>query len=307
VTRRDGTKWLPLVSSGKKSARRMVPIHAYVGPNGAGKSLAAVYDTLPSLDAGRPVLSTVRLLDFRDVRACSDLGCLSSSHGLPGHQAAHPAYVPFTSFEQLMEAEHCDVLLDEVTGVADAREFQSMPVQVRNLLVQLRRRDVVLRWTTPAWAFADVTIRRVTQSVTVSQSYFPVDRPDGSLWRDRRGFVWRTYDARDLDEFDSHKRDNLKSLVRQVFWRPGSFVEVAYDTRDQVLTLGALSEAGICMSCGGKRLHPKCSCVGHASDASTGRRRSPARAKPEDDQRDPLSIDQPVGAPSVVRLAPHTH
>ena len=48
-----------------RDARRGLPIHAYVGPNGGGKSLAMVNDTIPSLDAGRPVLSTVRLIDWR--------------------------------------------------------------------------------------------------------------------------------------------------------------------------------------------------------------------------------------------------
>jgi len=256
---KDGRKWIPFVSHGNPKARRAVPIHAYVGPNGSGKSLAAVYDSLPSLAGGRPVLATVRLHDWENLRPCDDLSCMSPRHGSPDHFAAHPLWVPFTDFRQLLEVEHCDVLMDEVTGVADAREFAGMPVQVRNFLVQLRRRDVVLRWTSPAWAFGDVTIRRVTQAATVCSAYLP-KAAEGSLWRDRRAFVWRTYDARDLDEFDSAKRERIRSYVRQVLWRPGSFVETAYDTRDQVLALGALNDAGLCMDCGGKRSHPRCSC-----------------------------------------------
>jgi len=255
----DGKRWIPFVSHGKPALRRAVPIHAYVGPNGSGKSLAAVYDTLPSLLSGRPVLSTVRLHDVEDLRPCDDLACMSPRHGLPDHYAVHPLWVPFVDFRQLLEVEHCDVLMDEVTGVADAREFAGMPVQVRNFLVQLRRRDVVLRWTSPAWAFGDVTIRRVTQAATVCSAYLPV-ASDDSLWRDRRAFVWRTYDARDLDEFDSAKRERIRSYIRQLLWRPGSVVESAYDTRDQVLSLGALNDAGLCMDCGGKRSHPRCSC-----------------------------------------------
>jgi hypothetical protein len=165
-----------------------------------------------------------------------------------------------------MDAEHCDVLLDEVTGVADARESGGMPVQVRNLLVQLRRRDVVLRWTSPSFTFADVTIRRVTQAVTFSRGMMPVDRP-GTLWRDRRLFLWRTFDARDipLDEqrVDASVRlreDGVKPLVRELFWRPDSDAENAYDTSDSVATLGVANTAGMCLTCGGKRLHPKCSC-----------------------------------------------
>lgn len=180
--------------------------------------------------------------------------------------AAHPGYVPLTDFRQLVDAEHCDVLLDEVTGVADARESGGMPVQVRNLLVQLRRRGVVLRWTSPSFTFADVTIRRVTQAVTFSRGMMPVER-EGSMWRDRRLFLWRTFDARDipLDEMrvDASVRlreDGVRPLVRQWFWRPGSVVEQAYQTMDAVSTLGAVNLAGLCMACGGKRTHPRCSC-----------------------------------------------
>lgn len=262
---KGGSKWVPFVTGGKPEARRAVPIHGYVGPNGSGKSLAAVFDSMPSLDAGRPVLSTVRLLDWKDPRPCEDDRCQSPDHGMPGHMAAHPFWIPLNDFRQLFDVEHCDVLMDEVTGVADAREHQGMPVQVRNLLVQLRRRDVILRWTSPAWAFADVTIRRVSQAATVCSSYFPTRSDSVSMWRPRRGFVWRTYDARDLDEFDSHKREQIKSYVRQCYWGPGSDVFRAYDTRDQVLTLGAVNEAGLCMDCGGRRSAPRCSCTRPAS------------------------------------------
>lgn len=258
---KGGTKWVPFVTGGKPAARRAVPIHGYVGPNGSGKSLAAVFDSMPSLDSGRPVLSTVRLLDWRNPRPCDDDGCQSPDHGMPGHMAAHPWWIPLNDFRQLFDVEHADILMDEVTGVADAREHRGMPVQVRNLLVQLRRRDVILRWTSPAWAFADVTIRRVSQAATVCNSYLPVKGDGTSMWRPRRGFIWRTYDARDLDEFDSHKRENIRSYVRQAYWGPGSDVFRAYDTRDQVLTLGAVDESGLCMECGGRRTAPRCSCA----------------------------------------------
>jgi len=266
VKRGRGTLRIPGVARGRVEARRHVPIHAYVGPNGSGKSLAMVRDTLDSLSAGRPVLSTVRLQDFAGRSPCDDPGCSSPRHGQPGHLAAHPSFVRLGSFLDLMDAEHCDVLLDEVTGVADARESGGMPVQVRNLLVQLRRRDVVLRWTSPSFTFADVTIRRVTQAVTFSRGMMPVDR-DGTLWRDRRLFLWRTFDARDipLDEqrVDASVRlreDGVRPLVRELFWRPDSDAESAYDTSDSVATLGVANTAGMCLTCGGKRLHPKCSC-----------------------------------------------
>lgn len=227
----------------KRAGRRALPIHAYVGPNGGGKSLAMVYDTLPTLDAGRLVLSTVRLLD-----AAGD---------------DHPCYRPLDDYRELLTAEHCDVLMDEVVGVASSRESAGMPTQVANLLVQLRRRDVVLRWTAPSWARADKIIREVSQAVTLCQGFLPkavADSGSERLWRPRRAFYWRTYDASQFDEFTTHKKNTIRPLVRQVFWRPGSRAESAYDTLDAVLALGVATEAGLCMTCGGKRLHPKCSC-----------------------------------------------
>jgi hypothetical protein len=178
----------------KRAARRGWPIMGYVGANGGGKSAAMVWDTVPSLLAGRPVLSTVRLLDFQNPRECE--GCDESGHFRPVygpvkistfaerdavaetliataaemgvepdqvpdelipthdrlgfpirevvdyvvHRAAHPLYVCFNEWEQLLEARGCDVLMDEVTGVASSRESQSMPAPVANKLVQLRRR-----------------------------------------------------------------------------------------------------------------------------------------------------------------------
>lgn len=256
----------------KRAQRRGTPIHAYVGANGGGKSLAAVWDTLPSLAAGRPVLSTVRLLDYSDPRPCpGGKECDDESgHERPEgvHAAAHPLYIPFRDYSQLLEFRGGDVLLDEVTGIASSRESHSMPVQVANYLVQLRRRDVMMRWTTPNWARADKIIREVTQGATYCVGYLPKTRvaEDGSarLWRDRRMFVWRTYDAAAFDDFTEGKRQTLRARPTDFFWRPGSAAEVAYDTLDQVMALGWANEAGLCMSCGGRRSHRKCECVTHS-------------------------------------------
>ena len=101
----------------KRLLRRGYPIHAYLGTgNGSGKTLLMVHDSLPSLEAGRPVLSTVRLLDYKNPRQCDDPTCTFPGH--PNHQAAHPLYIPFKDYQQLLDARDCDVLMDEVTGVA---------------------------------------------------------------------------------------------------------------------------------------------------------------------------------------------
>jgi hypothetical protein len=244
-----------------------MPIHAYVGPNGGGKSLAMVYDTLPSLRAGRRVLSTVRLLDYDWPRQCDDDGCQVIGH--PRHAAAHPLYVPFTDYRQLLVWRGGDVLMDEVTGVASARESMSLPAPVANYLVQLRRRDVLLRWTSPNWARADKIMREVSQGVTHCLGYLPATRAQGEhgdrVWRDRRVFFWRTYDANAFDEFTAHKRQTVRPKVMQLFVRSRSEAQRAYDTLDAVSALGASSEGGYCITCGGRRTAPRCSCPDQVS------------------------------------------
>lgn len=262
--------------------RRGYAIRAYIGANGHGKSLAMVADCLPSLEAGRPVLSNVRLLDYANPRPCDDPTCEAENHAT--HYAAHPLWVPLTDYSQLLEARSCDVLLDEVTGIASSRESSSLPVQVVNLLVQLRRRDVTLSWTAPAWARADKVLREVTQMVVVCRGMAPADRTtaDGTrTWRDRRLFWLRGYDATLFDEFTSGKREKLKPSPMQLLWRPGSDAERAYDTLDAVTALGWAMESGLCMACGGRRSVPRCSCDDHGARE----RKPPEAAAPRPRER----------------------
>jgi hypothetical protein len=286
-----------------RAVRRSFPIRAYVGPNGGGKSLAMVNDIRPSLEAGRRVVSTVKIL---------------GDDGQP-----HPLWVPLQDFRTLLDVERCDVLLDEVTGVASSRSAGNViPPAVLNLLMQLRRRDVTLSLTAPAWNRAEKVIREVTQSVTLCQGFAPkklkggrtehdgphlwpadqllADRiylehedidqdgvsygltplgqqaleqlPDGCpilerhhhdesrLWAPKRAFFWRTYDAFVFDEWTTAKRQRIKPVTRQLFWRPGSWAESHYDTFDQVLSVAAVTDAGACVDCGGTRNRPKCQC-----------------------------------------------
>lgn len=267
---------IPIASRGTLRRIAFAPIAGYVGYNGMGKSLAAAATAMVHLEAGRPVLSTMRILDYENPRPCEDDGCTWPGHGLPGHMQAHPLWLPLVDYPQLFLAQDCHVLLDEVTGVADAREHLGMPVQVANFLPQLRRRGCTLAWTTINWTFADVRIRRVTQAVVYSSGLRPVYQPD-ALWPENRLFLWRTYSARDFDEFQSHKREKFRAMARIWFWRPGSVIERAYDTHDQVLALGAVNDAGMCLACGGKRTAPRCSCQ------PEGRKPVPAARKREDD------------------------
>lgn len=287
--------------SGGRTMRRAYPIHGYVGPNGSGKSTAAIWDTLPSLSAGRPVLSTVRLVDYLNPRPCADPECRHPEHlvqvdvagaapvsvdgsdegltitrAIPAptvkHLAAHPSWIPWTNWAQLLEVEHCDVLADEVTGVASSRDSQSMPSQVANALVQLRRRDVTFRWTAPSWSRADLIIRECSQATTFCRGYLPVTVPVGDgeedrAWRHRRLFKWVTYDASEVDEMTQGKREKMKPWVFDLHWGPGSPAFAAFDTFDAVSSIGQVSDHGRCMTCGGRRSVPACSCSDYVAPA----------------------------------------
>lgn len=237
-----------------RATRRAFPIRGYVGPNGGGKSLAMVNDVLPSLAAGRTVLSTVKLLD--------------------GRGKAHPSYVPFTNFDQLLDAEHCDVLMDEIVGIANSRSAASLPVQVQNLLVQLRRRDITLSWTAPNWARADKIIREVTQAVTECRGYYPARTSpstpdDGSgvrLWAPKRVFRFRTFDTMDFEEWTAGKRDRLDPMAKQWFRGVGSTAFRAYDTLDSVSMVEG-GDPDLCEHCGKHKRREYCK--GHAERPAT--------------------------------------
>lgn len=317
----------------KRSRRRAWPIHGYVGANGGGKTAAMVWDVLPTLLAGRQVLSTVRLLDFENPRPCDDPACTHPEHAgvqmpVPGadpidldggltitrampspapitHRAAHPLWVPFTDWQQLLEAERCDVLMDEVTGVASSRESHSMPAPVANKLVQLRRADVTVRWSAPSWARADKIIRECSQAVTYARGYLPVQVRDGDrMWRNRRLFRWCTYDAAEFEDFTVGKREQMRPLVQDLHWGPSSPAFLAYDTFDAVLSIGTVSDAGRCLACDGRRTPHDCFCADYVhrkDDAKTAAAEARARAKPE--HADPLRAGRVTPVPSPATLS----
>lgn len=252
---------LPLLAKGKLEALGSVPIMAAVGYNGMGKSLLAVAIAMAHLDSGRPVLSTARLLDWRNPRPCSDAFCKSDDHGSPGHMAAHPLWIPHTDFRDLFSFTDGHVLWDEVTGVADAREHQSMPVQVSNFLPQLRRRQVTFCWTTIDWSFADVRLRRLTWASAWAVGMAATSAP-GEIWPRNRLFYYRSYDAKNLpDDFQPKTRkEDIRAMHRCWLWGPRSDVFRAYDSGAAVSMLGAANEAGMCLNCGGKRRPAPCAC-----------------------------------------------
>jgi hypothetical protein len=242
------------------AARRSVPIHMYVGGNGHGKSLAMVFDTIPTLrglewrcdnpahrhtQAGetsglRRVLSTVRLLD-------------------PRTGETHPLWDPFTEYSQLIEAEHCDVLMDEVAGIVSSRD-SGLPADAYLKLQQLRRSDVIVRLTAPAFARTEKSVREICQGITVCKGSFMRRPKDGRKWGERRLFLWKTYDATLFDDWTEGKRDKLKAQAVQVFLRPGSAAQKTYDTLDAVLSLTGVGATGVCSTCNGTRRRHACKC-----------------------------------------------
>lgn len=176
---------------------------------------------------------------------------------------AHPLYVPLTDYRQLLHIEHADLLFDEVAGIADASGSASMPVQVINWLHKLRKADVRLRVTTPAYGRCALPIRQVAQVVVEMRSFFPA-RAEGKLWRPRRLILATAYDAFEFDDFvaSEGQRARLRPRARALVWVPSSGALSAYNSFGQVLQLGHVNEAGMCVACGGTRSRPRCGCEG---------------------------------------------
>lgn len=296
-----------------RQKRLMFPLRSYVGPNGTGKSALMIYDAVRNLELGRPQLSTVRLLDYSNPRPCEggpmcddpanhereamrttlrpfdpeDPASPLVRHLEPTgvytvHRQAHPLYVPFRSYQQLVTWQDGDVLMDEITGIASSRESSAMPVQVANKLVQLRRANCSLSWSTPSWGRADKVIREVTQLVTLMTATLPKRSPatpDGQprLWHQRRLFTARSYDPSKVDEFEAHRAmaEEVSPEIIAFYWGPGSTMFRAYDTLDAVTALGWSNESGMCMTCSGRRRVPQCTCPDHRPPAEGARGRKP--------------------------------
>jgi hypothetical protein len=269
----------PLRSTSGRKTRADYGITAYVGANGGGKTCAMVWDTLPTLESGRPVLSTVRLLDYEDPRPCEDDQCHLVKGDPDGrlwatetcdkddpdrHRQAHPLWVGFIGWPQLLAWQWGDVLLDEVSGVASSRTSHAMPDEVALHLQQMRKTDSIVRWSAPSWKRADTVIRECTALVVSCRGALTTRHRavDGELerrWRQRRLFTWKAYDAYQFEDFTVGARERLKSIKTDLHWGPGSPAFDAYDTYQKALSLAASNVmTGRCMTCGGRRSAPVC-------------------------------------------------
>lgn len=295
---------LPQMVRGR-SLRRAFPIVMYVGKNGSGKSAAMVYDTLPDLDGTRRVLSTVRLLDYQNIRYCEDDNCDDiQAHDSPkGHAQAHPNYVKFTDWTQLMDWRDGTVLMDEITGIADSQGDTALPGVVANKLAQLRRDDCNVRISGLNFVRANKRIREATTAVVRAQSVFAktVYAEDGTdlMWQQRRYSVLKTYDAQTLptDDHTDEAYRRAEILNTSKMWLPDSPGIYAYDTYSPVDKVGYVSDAGRCVQCDGLRRQHECSCkeyqikkisVSNDISAVTGRKPRTTTALAPEDRRLPV-------------------
>lgn len=237
--------------------------------------MCMVYDTMPELDAGRHVLSTVRLTDFRNPRPCEGFRYTSSGVRIDcdiemddhsGHLVAHPCYEPLQKFVQLFEAgDNSTVLFDEISSSFSARSSMSLPSPVLRKIKQLRKGDSIVRYTCPSYMDADVALRRVSQGVTMCSSFVGVDVP-GRLWRAHKLFRHLTYNAEKLNDLDGNDREQDKDAKKVraerfgMVWGPRSGAFNAFDTYWTASELGWVDESGKCIRCGGSRPSRKCAC-----------------------------------------------
>ena len=206
--------------------RKIAPIHGYCGPNSSGKTLGMLTDGRPAVLAGLPILSTVRIHDIVDSRPCDDPRCDCDKSDEGRHRAAYSGWVPWRNWQDFLDFDRGEVWADEVTGVMASGDFSTLPGEVSDRLMQLRRAEIVFRWTAPAFARADKKLREVTQAVTVCTGFMGKRSPEHA-WVQNRAFLWLTFDARLLDDFDN-KASRLRASVRQVAFKPDAFD--LYDT-----------------------------------------------------------------------------
>lgn len=271
-----------------RRVRRGYAIHAYVGKNGSGKSLTCIFDTLPTLEAGRPVLSTVRLVDYENPRPCDgwDYGpemldrsptrCplvnpVTGEH-VADHNQSHPGYLRFTEWWQFEEFERGDVIMDEITGVADSADHAGLPPEIKNKLPQLRRADVAVRITGLAWARVNKRIREGCLGLTRCVGRLPVPASNefgqDRIFRPKRMSVARTYNCEDLpvDDITESMYERVEVVKKGRLWIPDTVSKDAYDTFESVDVVGWPDQSGTCGHCGGSRPRPKCTCSGHLAE-----------------------------------------
>jgi hypothetical protein len=165
------TNWLPgfRTEADAVQKRRGFAIAAYIGSNGSGKSATLCLDTIPTLrgimwscenpdhyHASKGIYSGVRRV-------------LSTMRFTTPDGEAHPLYIPLTDYSQLTNFEHGDLILDEVGGAVASSTGDDIPMSVKAVLQEMRRKEVNIRWSAPSWARASKVLRECSLGVTVSK------------------------------------------------------------------------------------------------------------------------------------------
>lgn len=297
--------------------RRSHPIHGYVGPNGAGKSLMMVKDTLDTLAGVQWSCDNPDHPHTWDGVTSGTRRVLSTMKFLTPSGSNHPLWVPLEDFSQIIHAYHVDLILDEVGGAIASSTGADIPMGVKAALQELRRREVVCRWTAPSWKRASNILRETSQAVTLVQGFAGVPHvgtidfdgkheteilsPDserleksvcqieeahtheaGRLWAAKRLMFARTFDATVFEEWTAEKRKAIRPMVRELFWRPGSRVEKAYDTHAFVEKLGQVTDSGRCDHCNGRVTPKKCICEDHNQSVRSRRLAHALTIEPEE-------------------------
>lgn len=244
----------------------MTGIRAFVGLNGSGKTLGMIDRiVIPAWRDGRTVVGNLDLDP-------TGVGC------------APELYRPLTSAQELAEVSDCVVVLDEISACLPARLWASLGADLVRELQQLRKRDVVVAWTGPAWSNCEKVLRDVTQLVTLCRGSLP-DRwvredsiewfpkalldddgrriPASRDWPPNRLIRMASYAREDFDDFEAHRaRSKLRARHRGIIWRPLCEAQRCYRTQQQVPLLDNLNDyGGTCLRCGGTRpARPKCAC-----------------------------------------------
>lgn len=247
-----------------RTRRRQFYIRAYDGPNGGFKTAAMVFDTLPTLDGETWYC---RVKDHAHTLAGIYTGqrYVLANFDLydPETGELHPRAVRLTDWSQILTAEHCDVLLDEVKGVAAARDSAGLPGEISQLLDKLRHFDMTLCFTSPRFGAAHIDLRSVTQCVTSCRG-FMAQRGTGRAWAPNRLANWRTFDTKDLEDQsptpDKRDRNKVRAKIVAWMWAPKSRMFAAYDTLGVVSILAKTLPSGQCSNCGNRRKAVYCTC-----------------------------------------------
>ena len=236
----------------------------YDGPNGSSKTACMVFDILPTLEG---VKWQCRVKDHAHTLAgvyegeryvLANIDLYDSVTG-----QLHPRAVRLVDWQQILNAEHCVILFDEVMGIASARDNAGLPGEVALLLQKLRHFDIILKVTSPRFMATHIDLRGVVKAVTSCRGFFAVRRP-GMAWSANRLFNWRTFSTEDLDDqapsAAARDRTRVRAKIVSWVWAPGSRMFASYDTLGVVSVLARTSASGICSNCGKRRKVEQCTC-----------------------------------------------